>query len=95
MTTEPAASPAELSDLASLSVLEHLGRTLHVREAGLQPTLDAIAQAALETIAAAQYAGVNLLDHGRFVPQAVIGEPLLALDVLQQDSGMGPCIEAS
>jgi shikimate 5-dehydrogenase len=61
--------------------MERLGRILHVREAALQPTLDAIAQAALETIAAARYAGVNLLDHGRFVPQAVVGQPPLELNL--------------
>jgi len=95
VTTECAVNPAEQSGLASWSVLERLGRILHVREAALQPTLDAIAQAALETIAAAQYVGVNLLDHGRFMPQAVIGEPPLALDVLQQETGVGLCIDAS
>lgn len=95
MTTEPALDPAEQSGLASWSVLERLGRILHVREAALQPTLDAIARAAVETIAAAEYAGVNLFDRGHFVPQAVTDEPPLALDVLQQETGMGPCIDAS
>jgi GAF domain-containing protein len=95
VTTEPAVNPAEEPGPASWSVLERLGRILHVREAALQPTLDAIAEAAVETIAAAQYAGVNLLDRGRFVPQAVAGQPPLALDVLQQETGMGPCIDAS
>jgi putative methionine-R-sulfoxide reductase with GAF domain len=88
-------NPAEHSGLVSWSVLERLGRILHVREAALQPTLDAIAQAAVNTITAAHYAGVNLLDRGRFVPQAVVGQPPLVLDVLQQDTGMGPCIESS
>jgi GAF domain-containing protein len=95
VTTGPAVNPAEHSGLVSWSVLERLGRILHVREAALQPTLDAIAQAAVNTITAAHYAGVNLLDRGRFVPQAVAGQPPLVLDVLQQETGMGPCIEAS
>ena len=95
LTTEPAVDAAEQSGLASWSVLERLGRILHVREAALQPTLDAIVRAAVETIAAAQFAGVNLLDRGRFVPQAVAGQPPLALDVLQQETGTGPCIDAS
>jgi GAF domain-containing protein len=95
VATEPAVNPAEESGLASWSVLERLGRILHVREAALQPTLDAIARAAVETIAAAQYAGVNLLDRGRLAPQAVVGQPPLALDVLQQETGMGPCIDAA
>jgi GAF domain-containing protein len=81
--------------LASWSVLERLGRALHVPEAGLQPTLDAIARTAVETITPARYAGVNLYEHGKFLPQAVSGEPPLTLDVLQQETGTGPCIDSS
>lgn len=82
-------------ELASWSVLERLGRALHVPEAGLQATLDAIARTAVETIGPADYAGLNLYEHGKFVPQAVAGEPPLTLDVLQQETGAGPCIDAS
>jgi GAF domain-containing protein len=82
-------------ELASWSVLERLGRALHVPEAGLQATLDAIARTAVETIGPADYAGVNLYEHGEFVPQAVAGEPPLTLDVLQRDTGVGPCIDSS
>ena len=82
-------------ELASWSVLERLGRALHVPEAGLQPTLDAIAHIAAETIGPARYAGVNLYENGKFVPQAVAGEPPLTLDLLQQETGTGPCIDAS
>jgi GAF domain-containing protein len=87
--------PEEPEDLASWSVLEQLGRALHVPEAGLQATLDAIARTAVETIGPARYAGVNLYEHGKFMPQAVAGEPPLTLDVLQQETGTGPCIDAS
>jgi GAF domain-containing protein len=82
-------------ELASWSVLERLGRALHVPEAGLQPTLDAIARTAVETIGPASYVGVNLYERGVFAPQAVSGEPPLVLDVLQQETGTGPCIDSS
>jgi GAF domain-containing protein len=87
--------PDEPDELASWSVLEQLGRALHVPEAGLEATLDAIARTAVETIGPAQYAGVNLYENGKFMPQAVAGEPPLALDLLQQQTGTGPCIDAS
>ena len=82
-------------ELASWSVLEQLARALRVPEADLQGTLDAMARTAVETIGPAKYAGVNLYDHGAFVPQAVTGEPPQVLDVLQQETGRGPCIDAS
>jgi GAF domain-containing protein len=89
---------AETADdlgLPSWSVLDRLARSLRVREARLQPTLDAIADAAVVSVSAAKYSGVNLLDGGRFVPQAVAGEPPIVLDVLQQKTGLGPCIDSS
>ncbi|MBV9792576.1 MAG: GAF and ANTAR domain-containing protein [Actinobacteria bacterium] len=101
MTTQTGAGPIEEPDdsvgieLASWSVLEQLGRALRVPEADLQATLDAIARTAVQTISAAKYAGVNLYDHGKFVPQSVAGEPPLVLDVLQQATGIGPCIDAA
>jgi GAF domain-containing protein len=91
---EQPGDPGDL-ELASWSVLERLGRAMHVPEAGLQATLDAIARAAVETIAPARYAGVNLYERGEFEPQAVVGEPPLALDMLQKETGTGPCIDSS
>jgi GAF domain-containing protein len=82
-------------ELASWSVLEQIARALRVPEAGLQATLDAMARTAVETIGPAKYAGVNLYEQGKFVPQAVVGEPPLILDVLQQETGTGPCIDSS
>jgi GAF domain-containing protein len=82
-------------ELASWSVLEQLARALRVPEADLQGTLDAMARTAVETIGPAKYAGVNLYDHGKFVPQAVAGDPPIVLDVLQQQTGTGPCIDSS
>jgi GAF domain-containing protein len=76
-------------------VLEQLARALRVPEADLQGTLDAMARTAVETIGPAKYAGVNLYDHGKFVPQAVAGDPPIVLDVLQQQTGTGPCIDSS
>ena len=90
MTEEP-----EGFELASWSVLEQLARALRVPDADLQPTLDAMARTAVETIGPAKYAGVNLYDHGKFVPQAVAGEPPLMLDLLQRETGTGPCIDSS
>ena len=90
-----AAEEPEGFELASWSVLEQLARALRVPEANLQATLDAMAQTAVETIGPAKYAGVNLYDHGNFEPQAVAGEPPLILDMLQQETGTGPCIDSS
>jgi GAF domain-containing protein len=82
-------------DPASWSALDRLGRVLHVKEADLQGTLEAIVSTAVTTIDNAQYAGVNLLSGNRFIPQAVAGQPPLALDALQQRTGTGPCIDSS
>jgi GAF domain-containing protein len=93
----PIEEPGDTADLelASWSVMEQLGRALRVPEADLPGTLDAIARTAVQTIGPAKYAGVNLYDHGTFVPQSVAGEPPLVLDVLQQETGIGPCIDAA
>jgi GAF domain-containing protein len=89
--------PASLENLdpESWSALDRLARALHVKEAGLQATLDAITVTAVETITGAGYAGISLLERGRFLPQAVAGRPPVELDVLQQRTGTGPCIDAS
>jgi GAF domain-containing protein len=94
---EMVGEPEEPEDigLASWSILEQLGRALHVPEADLRGTLDAIARTAVDTIGPAKYAGVNLYENGVFEPQAVAGEPPLALDVVQQKTGTGPCIDSS
>jgi len=84
----------ELRDEA-WSVLERLARALHVRNAELQPTLEAIVSTAVHTIGSAQYAGLILLVRGELVPQATDGEPPHILDVLQQELGTGPCIDAA
>jgi len=97
ITTESrmVSDPLEDLDPVAWSTLDHIGRVLHVKEADLQGTLNAIVATAVITIDNAEYAGVNLLDHGRFVPQAVAGQPPLTLDALQQRTGTGPCIDSS
>ncbi len=72
-----------------------LARSLHVKNAELQPTLDAIIGHAVATIGPAEYAGLILLIRGRLQPQATLGEPPEALDSLQQTTGVGPCIDAA
>jgi GAF domain-containing protein len=95
VTLESGAVSLEDLDPASWSALDRLARALHVREAKLQPTLDAIAVTAVQTITGAGYAGINLLERGHFRPQAVAGRPPVALDALQQQTGTGPCIDCS
>jgi len=89
--------PQEIQELnaETWSVLEWLARAVHVKNAELQPTLDAIVSTAVRTIGSAQYAGLILLVRGELVPQATVGEPPHALDVLQQELGCGPCIDAA
>jgi GAF domain-containing protein len=73
---------------------EVLARALHVKEARLQPTLDAIVAAA-RALSPGQDAGLIVLVHGELVPQSATGRAPLLLDLLQQKVGNGPCIEAA
>jgi GAF domain-containing protein len=75
--------------------VEVLARALHVRDAQLQPTLDAIVSAAASTLNAGRDAGLILLERGGLVPQATSGQAPLYLDLQQQQAGEGPCIEAA
>ena len=76
-------------------VMEGVARSLHVKEADLAGTLQAVLRTAVDTVEPAVAAGVNLLVRGRFEPQAVFGEPPHALDRWQREHGIGPCIDAS
>ncbi len=89
--------PRELSGLTpeTWSILGGLARALHLRNAELQPTLDAIVSVAVRTIGSAQYAGLILLVAGRLLPQATTGTPPHDLDLFQRDVGNGPCIAAA
>jgi GAF domain-containing protein len=77
------------------STVEILARALHVRDARLQPTLDAIVSAAASALHADRDAGLTLLERGKLVPQATSGRAPLQLDLQQQQAGEGPCIEAA
>lgn len=94
MTIEGIQRPVEAED-AVWGALETLGQAFHVESADPQAMLEAILRAAVSAVDGADFAGVNLLVDGRFEPQAVLGGPPLELDVLQQRSGVGPCIDAS
>ncbi|MEP7022264.1 MAG: GAF and ANTAR domain-containing protein [Actinomycetota bacterium] len=88
-------SALEVVEAPGWSALQHLSRALHVKEADLGATLNAIVFSAAETIDAVAYAGVNLLIRGRFTPQATIGGPPPLLDAFQQRTLQGPCVDAS
>ncbi len=79
----------------SAASLEILARTLHVKNAELQPTLDAIASTAVAMLSPARYAGLTVVSRGELIPRATTGEPPLLLDHLQQKLGDGPCINAA
>ena len=79
----------------SAESLEILARALHVKNAELQPTLEAIASAAVTMLSPARYAGLTILSRGELIPRATTGEPPLLLDRLQQRLGDGPCVHAA
>ena len=99
------AGPAGLSDqdLQSLQELsgepyrslDVLARALHLKDAALQPTLDAIVSSAIRTAPAAQHAGLILVERGVLVPKSTVGRPPLVLDLLQRELGVGPCLDAA
>lgn len=79
----------------ALGAIDILARALHVKDARLQPTLDAITAQAAATHPAARDAGLILLRGGRLIPQATTGQAPQALDLRQQETGEGPCIQAA
>jgi len=79
----------------SAESLEILARALHVKNAELQPTLDAIASTAVTMLSPARYAGLTVYSRGVLIPRACTGDPPLVLDHLQQKLGDGPCISAA
>ena len=79
----------------SAESLEILARALHVKNAELQPTLDAIASTAVTMLSPARHAALTVLSRGELIPRASTGEPPLLLDRLQQRLGDGPCIHAA
>jgi GAF domain-containing protein len=75
--------------------LDILARALHVKDAELQPTLQAIASTAVSMLSPARYAGLTVFSRGELIPRATTGEPPRLLDRLQQELGDGPCIDAA
>jgi GAF domain-containing protein len=78
-----------------IDALTVLSRALHVKEADLPATLQAVLTSATSVIRSARDAGLNLFSRGRFEPQATLGVAPPRLDQLQQRTGIGPCIEAA
>src|ERR1700745_1631827 len=72
-----------------------VARALHVQDARLQPTLDAITAHAAAAHPTAKDAGLILLIGGKLIPQATTGRAPQLLDTKQQETGQGPCIEAA
>jgi GAF domain-containing protein len=79
----------------ALAAVEILARALHVQDARLEPTLEAIVANAAAAHPTARDAGLILVIHGRLTPQAVTGRGPQILDLWQQETGEGPCIEAA
>jgi GAF domain-containing protein len=75
--------------------VDTLARALHVEGGRLQPTLDAITAHAAAAHPAAKDAGLILLVGGKLIPQATTGRAPQLLDIKQQETGEGPCIEAA
>jgi GAF domain-containing protein len=70
-----------------------IARALHVKDAALQPTLDAIVSMAAATTGF--QAGLILMSGKELIPQAATGPAARELDLAQQRLGHGPCIEAA
>ncbi len=81
--------------LEQWSVLERLGRSLHLRNVTLHDTLAAIVDTAIAVVPAAIHASVNLYARGRFEPQYASSPEVAQLDAEQLRLGDGPCVEAS
>ena len=79
----------------SAASLEILARTLHVKNAELQPTLQAITSTAVSMLSPVRHAGLTIFARGELIPRASTGEAPLLLDHLQQQLGDGPCINAA
>jgi GAF domain-containing protein len=75
--------------------LDILARALHVKNAELEPALQAIVSTAVGTLSSAQYAGLITVSRGELIPQATTGRPPQLLDQLQQKLKDGPCISAA
>ncbi|SCF13063.1 GAF domain-containing protein [Micromonospora coriariae] len=86
------AGAADFDDLAAR--LSDLARTLQ-HEDSVDATLQAIAEAAVDTVPGAQYAGLSVVEHRREIhPRAGTADLVFAVDRVQYDTGEGPCLSA-
>jgi GAF domain-containing protein len=85
----------EIDDAPSLAArLSALAQAMQAADS-VQSTLDAIVQAAVETVPGAQYASLSAVRGRReVVTVASTGELARAVDQAQYDSGEGPCLDA-
>ena len=88
-TGRPGADAADEVELTAIV----LARALRVKEAELQPTLDAVVSTAAEVTG--HDAGLVLVRRGVLVPQATTGRAPHRLDQMQQQLGTGPCVLAA
>jgi len=79
----------------AVTAIEVLARALRIEDARLQSTLDVIVANAAAAHPAARDAGIILFTGGKLVPQATTGHAPQVLDLKQQETGDGPCIEAA
>ena len=79
----------------AVTAIDVLARALHIEDARLQPTLDVIVANAAAAHPAARDAGIILFTGGKLIPQATTGHAPQILDLKQQETGDGPCLEAA
>ena len=101
MTSSQEKQPSQLGDDLDLlsdqavRTLDTLARALHLKDAELEPALDAIVSTAVAAVETAQHAGLILVVRGELVPQVTTGAPPQLLDELQQKLRDGPCLAAA
>ncbi|HEX8345427.1 MAG TPA: GAF and ANTAR domain-containing protein [Actinoplanes sp.] len=87
-----AADDVGLDDLATQ--LSDLARTLQ-NEDSVDKTLQAIADAAVDTVPGAQYAALSVVEHRRKIhTRAGTAELAFQVDKIQYGTGQGPCLDA-
>ena len=101
MTASEEVQPSQFGDDLDLfsdqavRTLDTLARALHLKDAELEPALDAIVSTAVAAVDTAQHAGLILVVQGELIPQVTTGGPPQLLDELQQKLKEGPCIAAA